>query len=76
MELKENVINFFSILRCSAGQLFGLRGPDLARGPLIEDLWSMVWTDDSRYTGVEFNRQAATQGATPRYTSNFKNTAA
>src|SRR6218665_967006 len=24
--------------RCSAGQLFGLRGPDLARGSLIEDL--------------------------------------
>src|SRR6218665_670848 len=23
--------------RCSAGQLYGLRGPDLARGPLIED---------------------------------------
>src|SRR6218665_1983343 len=37
MDLKGNVINFFSILRCYAGQLFGLRRPDSARRLLIED---------------------------------------
>ena len=42
MDFKETVINFFSISRCSAGQLFGLRGPDLARRPIIEDPWPMI----------------------------------
>jgi len=34
MDFKEISSAFW---HCSAGQLFGLRGPDLARGPLIED---------------------------------------
>jgi len=42
MDFKENVINFFSILALLAGQLLGLRGPDLARGPLIKDLWPII----------------------------------
>jgi len=42
MSLKENVTNFFCILALSAGQLFGLLGPDLARGPLIEKPCPMV----------------------------------
>ena len=37
MNFKDNVRNFSAFWHCSAGQLFGLRGPDLARGPLIED---------------------------------------
>src|SRR6218665_3323566 len=37
MNFKENVINFFSILALLRGPIVWLRGPDLARGPLIED---------------------------------------
>jgi len=29
---------------CSVGQLFGLRGRNLTRGPLIEDPWSSLLT--------------------------------
>jgi len=44
MDFKENVKIYSAFWCCSAGQLFGLRGPDLARGPLIEDLWRRVTT--------------------------------
>ena len=44
MDFKENVINLFNILALPRAQLFGPRGPDFARGPLIEDLWPTWYT--------------------------------
>jgi len=37
MDFKENVNKFSAFWPCSAGQLFGLRGPDLACRLLIEE---------------------------------------
>jgi len=42
---RQDVVNFFSILRCSVGQLFSLHGPDFGRGPLIEDPCSSVFVN-------------------------------
>ena len=51
MDFKENTINLFSILALPTGQSFGLRGPDLSRGPLIEDPCSNL-SGDTNITGV------------------------
>jgi len=32
-----------AVWHCSAGQLLGLRGPDLARESLIDDIWCIAF---------------------------------